>query len=300
MKKLGDLELLAFACLRANRIKEEGRAYFAAAVLRDNMQQYRKAIALYTSFLRICRECRDTQGCGLAYHCLGVDHQLLAEKLLVGVSQDEGGGVDRSGRVTTAPGPGAGSNAYRNALKKAILFHNKHRETADSVGRFVAHLNMGIAYRDLGDTASARTNFQHALKYAHHLSSMEGQCVAIGNLGLTEPAPWGAGTAAQMRPVIEKYLSMAAHLKREDASSVAYQRLGQMAASEGDYTSSCDYYAKALDAALRTGDKEAEQTSHIHLGVAAARANLQEHFTRLLQQTSTSTAIPIPSHQDNA
>ena len=44
-------EMLTFACRRASKLREEGRAHFSLGVLRDNLGQYLKAIEAYTQFL---------------------------------------------------------------------------------------------------------------------------------------------------------------------------------------------------------------------------------------------------------
>merc|ERR1740129_881574 len=106
LRRVQDLELLTFACRRASKVREEDRAHFSLGVLRDNLGQYQKAIESYNQFLRVCKECNDSQGCALAYHCIAVNHQLLGGAL----SAENAKSSDRP-----------------DELRKAIYFHNKHR-----------------------------------------------------------------------------------------------------------------------------------------------------------------------------
>jgi hypothetical protein len=91
IRKIQDLELLTFACRRASKVREEGRAHFSMGVLRDNLGQYQKAIDSYNQFLRVCKECNDGQGCALAYHCIAVDHQLLGGALVADTTSTAAG-----------------------------------------------------------------------------------------------------------------------------------------------------------------------------------------------------------------
>ena len=45
-----------------------------------------------------------------------------------------------------------------NCYKEAIEFHSKHKEIADVAGKFLAHINLGIIYNNLGDHEKASIN----------------------------------------------------------------------------------------------------------------------------------------------
>jgi len=47
LKRLKDYKMLAFACKRAGKARDEGRAYYSIGVLFDNVGNYRKAISQY-------------------------------------------------------------------------------------------------------------------------------------------------------------------------------------------------------------------------------------------------------------
>lgn len=77
-RRLKDYELLAFACRRAGKQRDEGRAYFSMGILYDNLGKWQKAIDAYKKFLAVCKSINDMHGEGLAYNCIGVDYQFLA------------------------------------------------------------------------------------------------------------------------------------------------------------------------------------------------------------------------------
>lgn len=43
-KRLKDYNILAFACKRAGKSRDEGRAYYSTGVLYDNLAKYKQAI----------------------------------------------------------------------------------------------------------------------------------------------------------------------------------------------------------------------------------------------------------------
>ena len=43
-KKLKDYDILSFACKRAGKSRDEGRAYYSTGVLYDNLGKYKEAI----------------------------------------------------------------------------------------------------------------------------------------------------------------------------------------------------------------------------------------------------------------
>ena len=43
-KRLRDYNILAFACKRAGKSRDEGRAYYSTGVLYDNLGKYKQAI----------------------------------------------------------------------------------------------------------------------------------------------------------------------------------------------------------------------------------------------------------------
>ena len=78
-KRLKDYDILAFACKRAGKSRDEGRAYYSTGVLYDNLGKYKLAVDQYKKFLQVCKAIGDVHGEALAYNCIGVDYMKLGE-----------------------------------------------------------------------------------------------------------------------------------------------------------------------------------------------------------------------------
>merc|ERR1712187_902099 len=117
-------------------------------------------------------------------------------------------------------------------IREAISYHNKHRENADSVGKFVAHLNMGLAYALLGEKESSTVNHQYALRYALQLNSLEGQSLAIGSLSFS--AGMYENDPEKMRVLVERYVDLCNTLKQPRNQALALKKLGMLASEQGD------------------------------------------------------------------
>ena len=104
-------------------------------MLSDNLGKYKAAIEHYQKFLQVCKAIGDVHGEALAYNCIGVDYQKLAE-------------------------------TEQKYYKDAVEYHMKHKEIADVAGKFLAHVNLGIIYASMGDNEKASINHQFALRYA--------------------------------------------------------------------------------------------------------------------------------------
>jgi hypothetical protein len=74
-KRLKDYSMLAFACKRAGKTRDEGRSYYSQGVLADNLGKHKQAITFYKQFLTVCKMIGDSHGEALSYNCIGVDYQ---------------------------------------------------------------------------------------------------------------------------------------------------------------------------------------------------------------------------------
>jgi len=246
-KQVQDLEMLATACSRGNRTREEGRTLFSLGILEDNLGNYSKALKHYYAFLKVCMECNDLQGCALAFHCLGVCHQLL----------------------------GTYPETKPQSLRRALYFHSKHREHSESAGKFIAHLNMGICYSHLGEKESATVNHQYALKHALERNSPEEQALALGNLGFSNGMY--DNDIDKQKNLVERYMQIT---DKRDAAPLA--KLGSLATQEGNFQAGKEYFEEALEVARHTKDSKTEQSARVNLGIAMGETLFADHVKSIL------------------
>jgi tetratricopeptide (TPR) repeat protein len=258
IRRLRDYSMLAFACKRGGKARDEGRAYYSMGVLYDNLENYHKAIASYQQFLTVCKTIGDNHGEALAYNCIGVDYHKLAER------QPE----------------------IQNLWQEAINYHNKHKEIADVPGKFLAHINLGIVYSAMGDEEMSSVNHQMALKYAIQMSSVAGQSVAIGNLGKIGNNKL-VGDTEKLKMFAERYLSLSHELKNKKGESGAYQQLGNISFKIGDYDTSTKSYYRALKIAEEIGDKEMAESALCNLGVSNASMKMESYMNNILNRIQT-------------
>ena len=111
----------------------------------------------------------------------------------------------------------------------AIQYHMKHKEIADVAGKFLAHINLGIIYNQVGDFEKSSINHQFALRYAIQMSSVAGQSVAIGNLGKVGGNKiYAQMNQDKMQMFVERYLELSNELKYRKGESGAYMQLGEI------------------------------------------------------------------------
>jgi len=290
IRRLQDLELLTFACRRATKLREEGRAHFSMGVLRDNLGQHQKAIESYNQFLRVCKECNDGQGTALSYHCIGVGHQLLGSGIATGSPEVTAAVTTDANEAAKQPSeeappvdkqPAKPGSIRPELLRKAIFYHNRHRESSDAVGKFVAHLNMGLAYALLGEKEASTVNHQYALRYALQLHSLEGQSLAIGSLSFS--AGIYDNDPDKMKLLIERYVELCSTLKQPRNQATALKKLGMLASQQGNNEQSIEYFQQAIECARAQGDLQAEKDCSVRLGIAAGQAKMAEHLSNILQ-----------------
>lgn len=75
----------------------------------------------------MCKAIGDVHGEALAYNCVGVGYMKLGEN---------------------------DSQFYKDAIE----YHTKHKEIADVAGKFLAHINLGLIFNNLGDHEKASIN----------------------------------------------------------------------------------------------------------------------------------------------
>jgi tetratricopeptide (TPR) repeat protein len=268
-KRLKDYAILSFACKRAGKSRDEGRAYYSTGVLYDNLGKFKVAITHYKKFLQVCKAIGDVHGEALAYNCIGVNYQKMAE---------------------------AGETKF---YKDAIDFHLKHKEIADVAGKFLAHVNLGIIYNALDDQEKSSINHQFALRYAIQMSSLAGQSVAVGNLGnlgsISKVASYANNEKLQM--FVERYLELSSELKYRKGEGSAHMQLGQLKTQKGDYDNSTKHFYRAMKIAEQTGDDNTKTEAKCLFGMANANLKWDKHQSEIIDKVNNSDLSVLKNAQ---
>jgi len=259
-KRIKDYAILAFACKRANKLRDEGRAYYSSGVLYDNLGQYQEAIKWYKKFLAVCQKIGDTHGIGLSYNCIGVSYQMLGAK-------------------------------NPKFYKDAIEYHEKHYDTSDVAGKFIATANIGIVCELNGDKEKATVYHQEALKYAVQVSSFVGQTIAISNIGRIGTSDNTINSKKQLQSFVEKYLQFSSELKNKQGEVEAHIQLGKIQQSTGEYSSCVDNFTRARKIAQETGNNHWQTEASVRVGIASAEMKWGDKRNVILKDIKIKDAL---------
>jgi tetratricopeptide (TPR) repeat protein len=259
--RLRDFELLAQSCRRAEKLEQEGGAYFCSGILYDNMGDLHKAISMYKRFVSVCQQTNDVAGAALAFNCIGVNYITLGQ----------GGEADDGSIGARVPE----SAELRQHLENAVQFHTQHLQVADERGQFVAHCNLGLANDRLGEYELAARHHQDALRIAIHLNSTHGQCISVGNLGLVGIRQ---GDLATARACLDQHLQLVRSMRDPSAESSACQYLGLLSNMQGEFAQAARFFEEARQLATGTGETGMMKLASCSLGMASANLRLEEHM----------------------
>jgi len=232
--KLQDFSVLALACHRAGKHREEAVAQYCCGVLNDNAGQRSRARESYQRMLVAARQCADDAASRaaltVAHNRLGVNLHALGE------------------------------------YEQAMVHHEAHREMADVPGKFVAHLNIGLSQAALARLEEAAENFREALRLAIRSGSMHGEAVACGNLALISKQ---SGDIATARACLDRYLQLTEALADTAGAVEAHQRLGDLAALDGDLREAGAQFESALSiTSTQPAAQAAQNATKIEIGLA--------------------------------
>lgn len=159
--------------------------------------------------------------------------------------------------------------------------HLKHKEIADTAGKFISHVNLGIIYNLLGDQEKSNINHQFALRYAVQMSNIPGQKVALGNLGKIGSYNFSSN-ADKLMSFIENYMELSEKDKEKDPD--AYLRLGQLLSIKGRFDESSKQFFKAISIADKDGNKAVKNEAVINYGMATANATWENKCKEITEQ----------------
>lgn len=213
--------------------------------------------------LSISESTQNSMFVALASNCIGVNYQLLSS-----TSKEY---------VYTGKFVDAGNRQLPNAIE----YHKKHLGAADDAGRFVAHLNLGLAFGSLDDPNQAARHHQEGLRLAIQLNSAYGQSLAVGNLGLLASRQGDIDTASAC---MNQHLQLIQSVSDQPGEAFAWIQLGHLAGKQGDYVKAERAFDQAYRLAQGLGHAAIMKQCSCYLGVARARIQMHSYSAQLTAQ----------------
>lgn len=241
--QLKDYGMLANACRRAGKPANAAQLMFNRGVLHDNAGEAGQALRCYKDLLRTSLETGDVVSEALACNCIGVTLQMQ--------------GVHK--------------------VEEALKYHLQHLAAADVPGKFIAHSNIGLAYQALGEMEEAATNHQQALRYAIRMSSLAGESLACGHLGMVSRQV----DLSAAKACTERQLQLARTLRDQHGKGDAFLQLGALAQSSGEWNEAQHYYEQALRVAEAHADTEGSNIATCNIGLTQGNMEFESFMSNL-------------------
>ena len=138
-------------------------------------------------------------------------------------------------------------------------------------GKFIAHCNLGLAYQALRLLDEATNNHQQALRYAIRMSSLAGESLACGHLGMIS-----ATDRETSKACTERQLQLARSLHDHRGQEDAFMQLGGLAQEAGQYGEAQGHFKQALDVAKIQHDSLAADRARVSLGLASGATEFEQ------------------------
>ena len=163
--------------------------------------------------------------------------------------------------------------AYKNLgeTRRAIEYHEKvlaiTREIGDRRGEGSALGCLGIAYKNLGETRRAIETYEQRLSIACEIGDRRGEGNALGNLGL---AYYFLGETRRAIEYYEQHLTIAREIGDRRGEGNALGNLGLAYADLGETRRAIEHFEQQLAFTREIGDRRGEGNALGCLGIAFA------------------------------
>eukprot|EP00656_Telonema_subtile_P008722 TRINITY_DN14078_c0_g1_i2.p1 TRINITY_DN14078_c0_g1~~TRINITY_DN14078_c0_g1_i2.p1 ORF type:complete len:391 (+),score=87.88 TRINITY_DN14078_c0_g1_i2:69-1241(+) len=223
---------------------DAGLVFFKMATAYDELKDIKNALRCCKLYLNVCRQMGDHVGEALACNNLGVQLQAL-------------GG--------------------RKNLQKAATYHTLHLQNADELGRFIAHVNLGQVYQQMGSLAQARENALQALECARQAYSAFGESIACAQLGSTMAV---VGDPTASREFLHKYLELSGSMQNAESEKDAWTQLGGLLNSHSELPEAAECFQNAFH--LSKGlPNQGSNYARAMMGVTKGQQILQQKMKHL-------------------
>ena len=150
---------------------------------------------------------------------------------------------------------------------KAKEYHEKalaiFMEIGDRKGEGRCHGNLGTVFGSLGEYVKAKQYFEKALAISMEIGDRKGEGACYGNLGNVFRFLGGNVNA---REYYEKALAISIEIGDRNGKGTNYGRLGNVFHSLGEYVKATEYQETALAISMEIGDKAGEGACYKNLG----------------------------------
>ena len=145
------------------------------------------------------------------------------------------------------------------------MYLKRAKEVGDKAGEGYAYVNLGIAFRNLGDFRKAINYYELNLKIAKEVGDKAGEGYAYGNLG---NAFLNLGDFKKAIDYYELNLKIIKEVGHKVGEGSAYGNLGNALLFLGDFKKAIDYHELSLKIAKEIGNKASEGRAYGNLGNA--------------------------------
>jgi len=236
---------------------DAGLVFFKMATAYDELQDVKNALRCAKLYLNVCRQMGDSIGEALACNNIGVQYQTL-------------GG--------------------RKNLSKAVSYHSLHLQNGDDLGRFIAYLNLGHAYREMQMVAQSRESTMKALECAQKAYSAFGESIACAQLGETLR---NVGDQDASRNFLEKWLELSEGMHDERSEEQAWRSLGSLLQSSSSHQDAAECYTNAYELALSRCDNPKTDFARAMVGVSTGDQQLEQELRRAAKSLLPAPVSPL-------
>lgn len=198
---------------------DAGLVFFKMATAYDELRDIKNALRCCKLYLNVCRQMGDAVGEALACNNIGVQYQNI-------------GG--------------------RKNLQKAVSYHTLHLQNGDDLGRYIAYVNLGQAYRMMDMNAQSRESALKALECAQKAYSAFGESIACAQLGSTMKV---VGDPNASRQFLSKYLELAENMHDSESEEDAWTKLGSLLSSQNELGPASECYEHAFHLSMKLGNR---------------------------------------------
>lgn len=186
-------------------------------------------------YLNVCRQMGDAAGEALACNNIGVQYQVIGMPIA-------GAAADWCAQYLGG----------RKNLQKAVSYHSLHLQAGDDLGRFIAYINLGQAYRSMDMMAQSRESALKALECARRAYSAFGESIACAQLGGTMQV---VGDPNASRQFLSKYLELAGSMQNAESEEDAWTQLGSLLSSQRQLDQASECYEHAFHLSMQLPNK---------------------------------------------